>query len=125
MALSYTIERELVTVLAEGSIDVEDIRTTFSRIRSECEGTSRVRILIVDRGSDFDPTATEVREFVEVWSNLFRRTTVRIALLVERELHYGLGRMATVFAEENELPFGVFRDESEALGWLEAPEPAT
>ena len=55
MGLSYSTEKELVTVVSDGSFGLGEIRATFSRIRSECEPASRVRILIVDQASDFDP----------------------------------------------------------------------
>ena len=126
MGLSYSIESGLVTVLAEGSFGVDTVRSTFSEIRAEIEPSARVRILILDRGSEFDPTQEELRRLVHIWSELFRGLSIRIALLVEKELHYGLGRIASVYAEGQDLPFRVFRRRSVALEWLapEEPEPA-
>jgi hypothetical protein len=118
MGLSYSTEKELVTVVSDGSFGLGEIRATFSRIRSECEPASRVRILIVDQASDFDPTHEEVQEFVDLWGALFGDVSARIALVVKRELHYGLGRMAAVYAERHELPFRVFRRRAEAVEWL-------
>jgi len=56
MGLTYSIEKAFVKVASEGSFDVEDVLSTFSRIRSECDAASPVRILIIDHGSAFDPT---------------------------------------------------------------------
>jgi hypothetical protein len=50
---------------------------------------------------------------------------VRIALLVERDIHYGLGRMASVYAEQHDLPFDVFRHSLDALQWLAKGPSAT
>jgi len=118
MGLSYSTEKELVTVVSDGSVGVREIRATFSKIRSECEPGSRVRILIVDHASDFDPTHEEIQQLVDLWAALFKGVSARIALVVKRELHYGLGRMTAVYAERRELPFRVFRRKSEAIGWL-------
>lgn len=118
MGLAYSTDGDLVTVVSDGAFGMGEIRATFSRIRSDYEPGSRVRILIVDRASDFDPTREEVQDLVGMWSALFGDVSARIALLVERELHYGLGRMAAVYAERQELPFRVFRRRSEAVGWL-------
>jgi hypothetical protein len=118
MGLTYSIEKEFVTVLSEGSFDVEHVLSTFSRIRSECDTASPVRILIVDRGSAFDPTPDEIQEFVGYWSALFRDAHARIALVVEKEVHFGLGRMAAVYADSHALPFRVFRSRSDADRWL-------
>ena len=118
MGLTYSSEKELTTVNGEGSFDVGQIRSTFSRIRSECDPSSRFRILIVDSGSEFNPTQEEILEFVDVWSALFRGFSIRIALLVEKDLHYGLGRVAEVYAENRTLPFRVFRHRSDAVQWV-------
>jgi hypothetical protein len=123
MGLTYSSEGGLATVVGEGSFGVEEIRATFSKLRAEFEPASRVRILIVDHASDFDPTHEEIQELVDVWAALFQDVSARIALLVERELHYGLGRMLAVYAESHGLPFRVFRCRSEAVEWLSEPEP--
>jgi len=118
MGLTYSIERDFVTVLSEGSFDVEHVLSTFSRIRSECDTASPIRILIVDLGSAFAPTRDEIQDLVGYWSALFRDAHARIALVVERELHYGIGRVAAVYADSHALPFRVFRSRADADHWL-------
>ena len=122
MGLAYSSEDGLATVVGEGSFGVEEIRATFSDLRSEFEPASRVRILIVDHASEFDPSHEEIRELVDVWAALFQDVSARIALLVERELHYGFGRMAAAHAERLGLPFRVFRYKPEAVVWLSEPD---
>jgi len=122
MGLTYSIERELVTVIAEGSFSVDQVYRAFSDIRSEFDGTEPLQILIVDHGSDFEPSLEEVQELARGWSEIFRNVPVRIALLVERDLHYGLGRMTAVYAEQHDLPFDVFRHSLDALQWLSKNE---
>ena len=52
------------------------------------------------------------------------RVPVRIALLVDKDIHYGLGRMASVYAEQHDLPFDVFRHSLDALQWLAKDAPS-
>ena len=118
MGLTYSIEKELTTVIAEGSFNISQIHTAFSEIRSEFDGWTPIKILIVDHGSEFEPRQEEVQELVEGWGAIFRDVPVRIALLVDKDIHYGLGRMASVYAEQYDLPFDVFRHSLDALQWL-------
>ena len=118
MGLSYSVERELVTVIAEGSFGVDQVYTAFSRIRSAFDGSAPLQILIVDRGSEFEPSREDVQELARGWGEIFRNVPVRIALLVEKDLHYGLGRMTAVYAKQHDLPFDVFRHSLDALQWL-------
>ena len=118
MGLTYSIEKELTTVIGEGSFSVSQIHTAFSKIRSEFDGSTPLKILIVDHGSDFEPSREEVEELVRGWGAIFRDVPVRIALLVDKDIHYGLGRMASVYAKQHDLPFDVFRHSLNALQWL-------
>ena len=125
MGLTYSIEKELTTVIAEGSFSVGDVHAAFSKIRSEFDGSAPLQILIVDHGSEFEPSREEVQEMVKGWGAIFRNIPTRIALLVETDVHYGLGRMASVYAEQYGLPFDVFRHSLDAMQWLSKDDPAT
>jgi hypothetical protein len=118
MGLTYSIEKELTTVIAEGSFSVGHVHAAFSKIRSEFDGSTPLQILIVDHGSEFEPSREEVQELARGWGAIFRDAPVRIALLVDKDIHYGLGRMVSVYAEQHDLPFDVFRHSLDALQWL-------
>ena len=125
MGLTYSIEKELTTVIAEGTFSVDQVHSTFSKIRSEFDGSTPVQILIVDHGSEFEPSQKEVQQLAKGWGAIFRDVPVRIALLVDKDIHYGLGRMASVYAEQHDLPFNVFRHSLDALQWLSQDASAT
>jgi hypothetical protein len=125
MALTYSIEKELTTVIAEGSFSVDHVYAAFTEIRSEFDGSKPLQILIVDHGSEFEPSREEVQELARGWGAIFRDVPVRIALLVDKDIHYGLGRMASVYAEQHDLPFDVFRHSLDALQWLSQDASAT
>jgi len=118
MGLTYSIEKELTTVIAEGSFSVGDVHAAFSKIRPEFDGSTPLQILIVDHGSEFEPNREEVQELTRGWGAIFQDVPVRIALLVDKDIHYGLGRMASVYAAQHDLPFDVFRHSLDALQWL-------
>ena len=118
MGLTYSIEREFATVIAEGSFSVAELHAAFSKIQSEFDGSAPLQILIVDHGSEFEPSREEVQELARGWGVIFRDVPVRIALLVDKDIHYGLGRMISVYAGQHDLPFDVFRHSLDALQWL-------
>ena len=125
MGLTYSTEKELITVIAEGSFDVGNIHATFSEIRSEFDGSTPLQILIVDHGSEFEPNREEVQELARGWGAIFQDVPVRIALLVDKDIHYGLGRMISVYAKQHDLPFDVFRHSLDAMHWLSQGPSAT
>ena len=45
----------------------------------------------------------------------------RVAILVKRELDYGIARMFTAFADQMDVSYQVFRNEAEAHAWLAGP----
>ncbi len=118
MGLTYSIEKELTTVIAEGSFSVDHVHAAFSKIQSEFDGSAPLQILIVDHGSEFEPSREEIQELARGWGAIFRDVPVRIALLVDKDIHYGLGKMASVYAGQHGLPFDVFRHSLDALQWL-------
>jgi len=118
MGFTYSNEKEFITAIAEGSFSVGQVLATFSEIRSEFDGSRPLQILIVDHGSEFEPSREEVQELAKGWGAIFRDIPVRIALLVDQDIHYGLGRMASVYAEQHDLPFDVFRHSLDAMQWL-------
>ena len=124
MGLTYSIESELVTVIAEGSFSVAEVHAAFARIRSEFAASVPLQILIVDHASEFEPNREEVQDLTRGWGEIFRDVPVRIALLVEKDIHYGLGRMASVYAKQHDLPFDVFRHSLDAMQWLAGDEAA-
>jgi len=124
MGLTYSIEKELTTVIAEGSFSIDHVQAAFSEIRSEYDGSTPLQILIVDRGSEFEPSQEEVQEMARGGGAIFRDVPVRIALLADEDAHYGLGRMASACAEMHDLPFDVFRHSLDALQWLSRDDAA-
>jgi hypothetical protein len=123
MGLTCSFGDEYVTVHADGSFGLDEIRRTFEHVREQSPGAAPVRILIVDAGSSFAPTPQEVRAFVDDWSEVFSGRGACISLAVSRDLHFGLGRMAAVVAEGHDLPMRVFRGEKQAVEWLLAAVP--
>ena len=117
-------EGDIIVVDATGAFGLDDISVTFAAIKSRGSDGRGFRILVRDPGSSFEPDQNGVRSFLAIWNKIFGHMRVRIALVVARDLHYGLGRQAEVFAEHWPLEFAVFRDENEATQWLRRSDAA-
>jgi hypothetical protein len=74
--------------------------------------------LIIDLGSTLDPTTEETRELSREFRLLAGRPFLKIALVVSKEFHFGIGRMAEVFTDPDGETFKVFKNEGEAKAWL-------
>jgi hypothetical protein len=48
----------------------------------------------------------------------------QVAIVVKRELDFGLARMFQVFSDRDGIDYQVFRSFDEALSWLGPPDPA-
>jgi hypothetical protein len=118
LGLSYSFDDELVTVVAVGDFDLAHVESTFSEICASFQSPSPLQILIDDSGSNFAPDVPTLRTIIHQWSTLSETTPLRIALLVTRPYHYGLGRMLDVFAEDRALSFSVFSHRDAAMDWL-------
>lgn len=121
MPMRYWRNGGITTVEAEGSIEMADIRATFVEIRDGIPADAPARILIRDLGSDFFPDTAEIRELLSVWGAIFEDMDLRVAVLTERDLQYGIGRQTEVHADLAGFAMRAFRmsDEEVAVGWLE------
>jgi hypothetical protein len=121
MPLTYTVTDGVYVVVCDGKVGLDDVRSTFGEIAGLAGVGGSRRILIDDPASDFYPSTAELRELVALWTQMFSEPPTRIALLVDQDIHYGLGRMVSAFIEDKPLRFSVFRDRGEALAWLDQP----
>jgi hypothetical protein len=118
MGFDYRFEDDLVRITAHGSFDLEMIESTFREIAERYPAGKNLRVLIEDRSSPFNPSEDDVKAFLAVWEEIAEARPTRIALQVERELHFGIGQMIQLLAEGTELDFRVFRERREAMVWL-------
>jgi len=79
---------------------------------------SQKKLLVKDPGSSYHPSREELDEFINLILSALDTIFYRIALVVSRELHFGLGRMTEVFSESERGEFRVFSDGKKALDWL-------
>jgi len=122
MPCSYRIEGDLLYLLAEGHYELEDFEKLVHRALADPACPDPATLLVDARRAEVNPSTGDLRDSARFVGSLGRRIRPRLALVVERDLHFGLGRMFAAFAERHGLNLGAFRDLDEARGWLaEAP----
>ena len=121
MPISYEMDREsaIVRVTAIGDITLEEERKCFEEILSEpehCPGCS----ILLDNRERGEPASTEhVKGMAQAFHD--HQDDVgyaRLAILVAKEVSFGLGRMFSTLTEHLPLEASVFRDIDEAETWL-------
>lgn len=75
--------------------------------------------LLVEVPVGRNPSAEAIRERAKLLAELSPRLGRRLALVVERDVDFGLGRMFGSFVDEAGLDVRVFRDAAEAEAWLQ------
>lgn len=97
--------------------DLEDLKIMLRELTDNC-CHSGSPLLIVDSGTAYNPPTGILEASVDILREFIPPLKNRIALVVRKELHYGLGRMLEVLCSAREICFRVFRDLEEARGWL-------
>ena len=120
MKLPVLVQNDKVIVSVEiGPVDHADLMETFDFLAdhfSPCR--NKKTLIIIDRGSDYNPLKKQMRQYIDMIGRLHESAFSRIALVVSKLFHYGLGRMAEGLVDARRGQFRVFKDEKEAHDWL-------
>jgi hypothetical protein len=113
------VEGDLVTVATEkDSVTHEEVVATMMHFIAQASRYRNKQLLILDPGSGYNPSVNEVRHFSDLLRQVLGDIFTHVALVVSRELHYGLGRMTEVITGFRKEGFRVFRTTADALTWL-------
>jgi hypothetical protein len=119
MTLPIAVEGDMVTVdTSRVSVTHQEVVATMMYFIAQASHYRKKQLLIVDPGSGYNPSMNEVRQFADLLRRALGDIFTHVALVVSRELHYGLGRMTEVITGFHKEGFRVFRTKQEALAWL-------
>ena len=120
MTIDVTHEDGLVYVVGQGEVDLDRIESMLLGIRAELESDAPVRMIIRDEGTTFAPHTDELREFMGLVREIFEDRSVRLAVLADRNLQYGVARMLQARSESIGIAARAFRlnEEPEAREWV-------
>lgn len=119
MSTTFEIDEDFAVVTCEGDFTMDNIRDIVKWVNTEEALPERIKLLIVDWSTNFDPSTVELEDVAAIYGTIKERISSRWALVVAKEYHYGLGRMYSVFAEKYGMDARVFIDVEEARMWLD------
>lgn len=110
--------RQRILVVATDPITPDEIVAMIDR--QAAEDTWSYAMIYDFRGANWFPTTDDLSRFVARARNLSAShgPRGRVALLVARDVAYGMGRMYSVLAESAGIDANVFRSHEEAEAWL-------
>ena len=121
-AVTVDADTGVVVVTVEGRLTIEDTRSAIQEIWRTPEYLEHFRVLWDFRHTGISHFSTddlrEVAAFQQKERSELPRS--RIALLVSKEVDFGLMRMLGAFLPEADLENDVFRDAESAWSWLRA-----
>ena len=118
--MNYTIrfESEIVVLDCTKEFEFIDGFDVLTKIQKNSKYSSATSLLILDPGSLMNPTMEETRKISTLFTTLLESPFLRIALVVSKMVHFGIGRMTEVLADPVKGRFKVFRNEEQARDWL-------
>jgi hypothetical protein len=129
LPVRFARENELLRIILEGDIAIEDMYAGVDEIYASDE---QPRIILWDsRGANTTLTTGDSADLLKTFSEYAvergkDRANSRVALLSSADIHFGISRMSTAYAEQNNAAYNmqVFRDETEAIAWLNSESDA-
>jgi hypothetical protein len=117
LPIEYVIDTEqrLIATTVTGVVAASEMLAHYRTLQADPAFDPAFDAIVDFSGAaPFGASGEEVRELAR---NVPGATGTRRALVVDRDLHYGFGRMASS-ARASELEIQVFRSRAEALAWL-------
>jgi hypothetical protein len=123
--MSYTIAfdlpHRLVRAVIEGRDTLSDMQERFRAITRDSRWSPGLDVLLDFRGvTDFDLSASQAQHAAELFTA--EGAVIgdgRVAIVADRDLVYGMGRMWQAFSEASSpTEVGIFRTLAEAESWL-------
>ena len=118
MPIRHEVRGALLWIVVDGDYDEAELRAAWERAFADPAFQAGMPALIDSRKSLANPSRGRLLERAEFLASLRGRIGSRFAFLVGDALHFGLGRMLAVFAEQVGLEIQVFEDARRAEAWL-------
>lgn len=123
MPIRYEIKADFIEVVLDGHFGTDDIARTAKAVLEDPARGGLDRVLVDNRPSLEIATYEDVRERVELFRAM-EATHFISAIVVDTQVHFGLGRMTEMLGERDGARIRIFRDYDEACRWLRGQAPS-
>ncbi len=126
MGVSVSFRDGIVVLSCRGSFEFHEARVSLiDALERAPANAGPHKLLIDDPDSSFRPTADEAPVLAQALQDMLPLISPNVALFVDLDVKFGIGRMIGVYCEELGVNFKVFRDIEKAAHWLQhAPTPS-
>ncbi len=118
MPASAHVQNGIVEIVWSGTFDRAGVTESLVTVEKLLESQAPISILIRNEVQVFNFNSTDARQVAFQLEALKKKGVVRTCMLVNKPVHYGIGRMINAFCEMSGVPFGIFWDEESAILWL-------
>jgi len=118
---TYEIEDARTVITFRGDVDNPEIQEAYEEVTSDPSFQVGSQVLVDDLESNFNPSMDEAQKLVAIFSSFSDRIS-QFAIVVHKEVHFGLGRMIEVYCESQNVNLHIFREMEEAKTWLDAAQ---
>ena len=122
MPASVVIKDDLIEILWSGVFEVGDVYDSLNTVKNNLNSGDSVSILIKDQIEVFHFDASEARLIAQLLETMQKRGVKKTCIVVNKPVHYGIGRMISAYCEMASVHFDTFWQESDALAWLHEKE---
>jgi len=121
MTCQYVLlgDGRIVRLKGQGLIGLEEAEQVFQDFLANPQVQEHFGLLVDARQAWPSPSAAGLHSLSSLHGRLLGFRARRTALLVHDEAQYGLGRMFQILADLRGAEVAVFKDEGDALEWLE------
>ena len=118
MPKSTRVRDGIVHIVWSGTFDRVGVTESLQSVEKVLKTQKPISILIKNDVEVFHFNATDARQVAFRLEALQRGGVLRTCMIVNKPVHYGIGRMINAFCEMSGVPFEIFWDEESALLWL-------
>ena len=119
MGLSYGYDGDMLRIVGEGDYTAQELRDVFVAAMSDSRTRPGIPTLLDVRESEAQRTNDELVSLVDyLGSKRDRAVPLRVAVVTEGDLRFGLSRMVSVYLERYGVDLQAFRDIESAELWL-------
>lgn len=112
--------RQLITVTAQGQLDIEQCRQAIADVADDPGFRSQYRTLVDLRSIHYVSSTGDIHSLVNSLARVKHLFTERVAVVVSGKFIFGLARMAEILADNSGFKMRAFEQLSAARHWLES-----
>jgi hypothetical protein len=115
--LTYNIENNVLFLFTKGDYSAQEFIDLLKTALNDSRLPQKFGVIVDARHSIADHTIADIKP-IEDELNKWKENIVRLAIVVSTDLHFGITRQSSVYAEFANREVEPFRDMESAIDWV-------